>query len=137
MAFIFHLHEKDPMNFTGPEQKIWRMIQTKDVKWLPLRRSMLLEADADQVSKEDYYEKIEKHCVELGKAAESGVQDRRKILQTVQEFKSSTASRLEAIETELSLLAELHNETPNYGFERRCSMETADQDEDDDQPLAN
>merc|ERR1719191_855087 len=59
MAFIFHLREKDAQDYTGPEQAIRQVIENKDVKWLPVGRSMMLEADEEHGAKEDILTRIE------------------------------------------------------------------------------
>ncbi len=79
MAFVFHLREKDEQDYTGPEQAIRNMIDGKDVKWLPLGHSKMLEADEDHAGKEDVLVRIAKTLTSMGRYWEARRIERQRL----------------------------------------------------------
>ena len=83
MAFVFHLREKDEQDYTGPEQAIRNMMDGKDVQWLPLGHSKMLEADEDHAGTEDVLVRIDKKLTSMGRDWEARRIERQSLTRSV------------------------------------------------------
>jgi len=79
MSFVFYLHEKDPQDFTGPESAIKYCLERKDIKWMPLGRSKLLEEDKNNVN-DDILKRIEQQAGNVGRELEGGTEVKQLVL---------------------------------------------------------
>jgi len=43
MNFVFYLYRKDPINYTGPETVMMKLIRDEDISWLPLLQCKMLQ----------------------------------------------------------------------------------------------
>merc|ERR1719183_1797607 len=104
MAFIFHLREKDAQDYTGPEQAIRAAIENKDVKWLPVGRSMMLEADEEHGAKEDILTRIENATSRSLLSLQAAKEHRGMMTRALTTMSSHTSERFDAVDEELSHL---------------------------------
>lgn len=104
MAFIFHLREKDAQDYTGPEQAIRQMIENKDVKWLPVGRSMMLEADEEHGAKEDILVRIENSTQRALQSLQSAKEHRGMMTRALTTMSQHTSERFDVLDEELAHL---------------------------------
>jgi len=104
MAFIFHLREKDAQDYTGPEQAIRQMIENKDVKWLPVGRSMMLEADEEHGAKEDILVRIENNTQQSLVNLQAAKEHRGMMTRALTTMSTHTSERFDVLDEELSQL---------------------------------
>jgi len=102
MAFIFHLGEKSAEDYTGPEQSIREMIENKDVKWLPIGRSMMLEADEEHGAKEDVLVRIEKNTLSTLKKLSTAKEHRAMMTRALTTLRSHVDERFDTCDEELA-----------------------------------
>merc|ERR1712048_1234591 len=43
MNFVFYLYRKDPINYTGPETVMMKLVRDEDISWLPLLQCKMLQ----------------------------------------------------------------------------------------------
>lgn len=102
MAFIFHLGEKNAEDYTGPEQSIREMIENKDVKWLPISRSMMLEADEEHGAKEDILVRIEKNGASTMAQLSTAKEHRAMMTRAVNTLRTHVDERFDTCDEELA-----------------------------------
>jgi hypothetical protein len=102
MAFIFHLREKDAQEYTGPEQAIREMIENKDVKWLPIGRSMMLEADEEHGAKEDILVRIEKSNTQMMGLMNQSKEHRNMLTRALTTLRTHADERFDTVDEELA-----------------------------------
>eukprot|EP00928_Gymnodinium_smaydae_P093600 TRINITY_DN7787_c1_g1_i3.p1 TRINITY_DN7787_c1_g1~~TRINITY_DN7787_c1_g1_i3.p1 ORF type:complete len:2094 (-),score=438.59 TRINITY_DN7787_c1_g1_i3:166-6282(-) len=123
MAMVFHLREKDELDYTGPEQTIRQMIENSDTQWMPLGRSMLLEEENRQAHGNDTLQRIEAKAKELSQSLKS---DRANSLQRqVKALHIRVAERIEVIVKKLTAFVDTTLETNVAGEVRRSEMVAA------------
>jgi len=105
MAFVFHLREKDAQDYTGPEQAIRQMIENKDVKWLPVGRSMMLEMDEEHGAKEDILVRIERQTMNLAHSLTQAKEHRQMMTNAVSSLGERIDQRMDTIDEEIRLIA--------------------------------
>jgi len=104
MAFIFHLREKDAQDYTGPEQAVRQMIENKDVKWLPIGRSNMLEADEEHGAKEDILVRIEKQTLQMSSALMAAKEHRQMLTRAVSTLGNHMDERLDRVSEEMTVI---------------------------------
>jgi len=48
MNFVFYLYRKDPINYTGPETVMMKLVRDEDISWLPLTQCKMLQDIQDR-----------------------------------------------------------------------------------------
>merc|ERR1719353_2086277 len=104
MAFIFHLREKDAQDYTGPEQAVRQMIENKDVKWLPVGRSLMLEADEEHGAKEDILVRIENNTQQSLVSLTAAKEHRAMTMRALTTMSTHHSERFDVLDEELSQL---------------------------------
>lgn len=110
MAFIFHLREKDAQDYTGPEQAIRQMIENKDVKWMPVGRSMMLEGDEEHGSKDDILVRIENTTIKMLANLNSAKEHRSSLTRALSTLSTHADERFDILDEELN---QLHHSMTN------------------------
>lgn len=52
MYFVFYLRRKDPINYSGPETRINKLIHDEDISWLPIYTCTLLQQQREKAAAE-------------------------------------------------------------------------------------
>jgi hypothetical protein len=102
MAFIFHLFETDEEDYTGVEQEIRALVDQKDVKWLPIGRSKLVEdsaGGADAV--EDVVVRIDKKVNYINGIMDAGRDQRLAMSDIISNFIGGVDERISNVENGL------------------------------------
>jgi len=50
MYFVFYLRRKDPINYSGPETRINKLIHDEDISWLPIYTCTLLQQQREKAA---------------------------------------------------------------------------------------
>jgi len=103
MSFIFYLREKHIHNYTGPEQSIRTLIERKDIKWIPIGRSKLLEEDQTHIH-EDVLGRIEQSSKKMAQEMEGGVRVKSLMSTTISNLTRSLDDRMDAMQQQLAAL---------------------------------
>lgn len=108
MAFIFHLQEKSPQDYTGPEMEISKMLRKQEVKWLPIGRSMMLEEDQEHLSGDDLMEKVMQQMTRLSKTVKDSFLNYETVEKNIKKMDVGFRQRLDyTVETLKYLQTEL------------------------------
>merc|ERR1719253_1965596 len=98
MAFIFHLEEKNPQDYTGPESAISQFIRNGDVSWMPLGHSKILQQHDEHAAEVDTLGRIEQHHLEISKELESGSHVRSTILTQMTSVSRQLDERMRSVQ---------------------------------------
>eukprot|EP00933_Yihiella_yeosuensis_P032397 TRINITY_DN25988_c0_g1_i1.p1 TRINITY_DN25988_c0_g1~~TRINITY_DN25988_c0_g1_i1.p1 ORF type:complete len:743 (-),score=125.76 TRINITY_DN25988_c0_g1_i1:87-2315(-) len=100
MAFIFYIHEKDVQDYTGPEQTIRQMLSAKDVQWLPIGRSKILDGKSDQ-SEEDGVIRVEKQNTKILGSLSAGKEQRQNLFRVLTNLTRILHDKTDAVQDSL------------------------------------
>jgi len=104
MAFIFHLEEKNPQDYTGPESMIASKIRHADVSWMPLGQSKILDQYDAHAAEVDTLSRIEQHHIEISKELEVGGHVRQNILTTMTSVSRMLDERMGTVHEQMDRL---------------------------------
>mmetsp|Transcript_56937 Transcript_56937/g.122558 ORF Transcript_56937/g.122558 Transcript_56937/m.122558 type:complete len:442 (+) Transcript_56937:1-1326(+) len=105
MAFIFHLHEKNAQDYTGPEQAIRTLVEKGDVKWLPLGRSKMLEA-FEESGQEDAIGRVERQMKDIAQGVRQGQRQHQALYNAVASLGRAHADRAEGVQAEMATVCD-------------------------------
>jgi len=98
MSFIFHLREKNIQDFTGPEQQIRTLIDRRDISWLPIQRSVMLEVDGGDTKEVTANERIERHTISISSEMQAAKNQRNHLSKKVTAMSQSIFQRLDNLQ---------------------------------------